>query len=77
MARGCLTWKVTPGPCPVDDTPFTACTPASVAAGRHTVTVPVRRPRVLAQQEPPPPATSTAVEFTTATYRGQAKRRKR
>lgn len=36
-------WKHDPGPCPVDDTPHTACTPESVAALR----VRAQRPRSL------------------------------
>lgn len=63
MARGFLTLKFDPGPCPVDDTPHTACTPASVGG----LTISVRRPRVLDTVVTPP--VEDAVEFTTATYR--------
>ena len=63
--RGCLTWKMDPGPCPVDDTPHTACTPESVAR-QHAITVAARRPRALDQLPPPAPPAPT---FTTDTYR--------
>jgi hypothetical protein len=51
-------WWDDPGPCPVDDTPHTACTPESVALQQtlrpsQTVTVVVTPPRV----------------FTTSSYR--------
>jgi hypothetical protein len=63
-----------PGPCPVDDTPHTACTPESVG----TVTAAVRRPRVLdrllaaatVRDVAPSAAVATpSAEFTTKTYR--------
>ena len=58
-----------PGPCPVDDTPHTACTPESVAAGK--VIVPVHRPFVLDAMAPAPaPAERTVVEINPKTYRG-------
>lgn len=69
---GCFGWRHDPGPCPVDDTPHTACTPESVA--KQKLTVPVRRPRTLdaslaaAARQLTPPA-QEVVEFTTATYR--------
>lgn len=66
--RWCGWWRHDPGPCPVDDTPHTACTPESV--GRALVTVALPRPpvldRMLAAANPAPPA---PVEFTTKTYR--------
>jgi len=49
-------WKDDPGPCPVDDTPHTACTVESVALRSRvsqTCTVPITPPRT----------------FTTASYR--------
>jgi hypothetical protein len=52
-----------PGPCPVDDTPHTACT----SEGASSLTVPLRRPRVLDAVVTPP--VEDAVEFTTATYK--------
>lgn len=68
---GCFSFKPDPGPCPVDDTPHTACTPESVAASmqltisgsaRVSFSVPIAAPRDV----PPKPA---PVEFTTKTYR--------
>lgn len=73
----CVGWKVDPGPCPVDDTPHTACTPASVSTRQIVVTT-VRRPRVLDRMAGPPPSvedlpvTPPAPEvktFTQATYK--------
>lgn len=68
-------WRNDPGPCPVDDTPHTACTPGTVAARGaglvsrtqmdQTVRVPVVRPGWLS----PPPTAQTVVTFTTATYK--------
>lgn len=65
---GCRAWE-DPGPCPVDDTPHTACT--TVAAARRAgappgtlVVIPVRPPAGL-----PVPPVAERVEFTTATYR--------
>jgi len=47
-AFGCgLGWRHDPGPCPVDDTPHTACTPESVARLAAT-TAPTRAPRSMA-----------------------------
>jgi hypothetical protein len=49
-------WSFDPGPCPVDDTPHTACTPESVALqsrSPQTCTVVITPPRV----------------FSTGTYR--------
>jgi len=57
-------WRHDPGPCPVDDTPHTACTPESV--GRQ-LTVQIRRPRVLDRMRPTP-APAPPVEFSTKTY---------
>jgi hypothetical protein len=54
-----LTWRHDPGPCPVDDTPHTACTPESVAA-KHAITVAIRRPRTL---PPPPPIPGARAEL--------------
>jgi hypothetical protein len=42
-----LPWRTDPGPCPVDDTPHTACTPESVARLGPT-TARVRAPRSMA-----------------------------
>jgi hypothetical protein len=53
-----------PGPCPVDDTPHTACTPESVGG---SLTVHSHRPRVL--DRTPAPATAVSPPFTTKTYR--------
>ena len=85
MPFSCAPWRIDPGPCPVDDTPHTACTPESVAAlkSRQAVTVHVKRPRVLeaiaraaalrAGLEPPasqPARLEPApLEFNTKTYR--------
>jgi hypothetical protein len=53
-------WTCDPGPCPIDDTPHTACTPESVALAsslsRQACAVALAPPRVLAT-------------FSTATYR--------
>lgn len=72
--RGCLTWKMDPGPCPVDDTPHTACTPESV----DSLTVTVRRPRVLDRA---PEALTPVTAFSTKTYQrkvhGEAMRKAR
>jgi hypothetical protein len=57
-------WRRDPGPCPVDDTPHTACTPESVS---RQITVAVQRPRVLDQA--PQPVATAAPEFSTKTYR--------
>jgi len=52
-------WMCDPGPCPVDDTPHTACTPESVALAssrsRQSCAIALAPPRVLAT-------------FSTATY---------
>jgi hypothetical protein len=61
----CLFTKHDPGPCPVDDAPYTTCTspdydPLRYPAG-GPITVRVERPQVL---EPPAPVT-----LTTGTYR--------
>lgn len=53
-------WTNDPGPCPVDDTPHTACTPASVAA---QIIVRSREPQTCTVIVQPPRV------FTTATYR--------
>jgi hypothetical protein len=81
---GCGSWYLeTPPPCPVDDTPFTACTPESVAqrlaqqlaAQGQTlppgtlVAVPVERP--LGLPVPSPAAPAPQPTFTTKTYRGK------
>jgi hypothetical protein len=66
--RGGLHHLGVPGPCPVDDTPFTACTTTPAATARGSVTTPLRRPRVL-DQAVTPPLESEAVTFTTKTYR--------
>jgi hypothetical protein len=84
---GCGSWYLeTPPPCPVDDTPYTACTPESVArrlaqqlaaqgqtlpAGTLVV-VPVERPPSLPPATPGPVPQPMVVEtFTTKTYRGK------
>jgi hypothetical protein len=67
MMRGvCHAGKRDPGPCPVDDTPHTACTPESVATQHATalVVTTIQRPRVLDQMPQPEPMT-----FTTKTYK--------
>ena len=74
-----------PPPCPVDDTPFTACTPESVALARAQtqaaaqgqtlptgtiLAIPVARPSTL----PAPvaqPSTVIGPTVTTKTYRGR------
>lgn len=58
---GLAPWNRDPGPCPVDDTPHTACTPESVAARkRGSLTVPIKRPRALEPER---------VIFTTKEYK--------
>ena len=57
MLFGCWGGKHDPGPCPVDDTPHTACTPESVALQRATGGT-----RIVVPVEPPQ-------QFTTATYK--------
>jgi len=65
---GCGGYREDPGPCPVDDTPHTACTPESVAIQKRMGTLPpgtlavgpVYRPQVLDRME---------TTFTTGTYR--------
>jgi len=64
VGRWCGCWRHDPGPCPVDDTPHTACTPESVAAqAAHTAQQIVRRPRVFDR------AAASTTEFSTKTYR--------
>ena len=81
---GCMA----PPPCPVDDTPFTSCTPESVAhklAHQHVVILGVAEPqRVIIRSATGPappvsiePATFTPGTFTTGTYRGKNPRRPR
>ncbi|RPJ53251.1 MAG: hypothetical protein EHM24_33140 [Acidobacteria bacterium] len=76
-------WSHDPGPCPVDDTPHTACTPESVARlrvplastpahARAAQLVAERAAAVVPSPEPPPP-----VPFTTQTYRRATHGRKR
>lgn len=55
-----LGFKTDPGPCPVDDTPHTCCTPESVAAKKRAPEVTV----AIATPAPAPPVT-----FTTSSYR--------
>jgi hypothetical protein len=62
-----------PGPCPVDGTPHTACTPESVGA----LTIHAARPRVLDRQAAT--ALAAAAEaarptFTTKTYRRKVRK---
>lgn len=66
MGRWCGDWRRDPGPCPVDDTPHTACTPESVAAA-GALTVPLHPPPALANMLAAQ-ATPAPVEFTTKTY---------
>jgi hypothetical protein len=88
---GSSPWRRDPGPCPVDDTPHTACTPASIgpaqivsrAAESQTVTVPVVRPGWLGATRPTgptAPAQTVVAEFSTTTYTsraiGRARRRR-
>lgn len=75
-------FKCDPGPCPVDDTPHTACTPESVAhqqvrtigLGTEPQQINVLRagqkPQAPAAPEPPAPVT-----FTTKTYNRKKHRR--
>lgn len=58
-----------PGPCPVDDTPHTACTPESVAG---QISAPSRRPRVLDAMDH-----SVGPEFSTKEYKRAIHGRKR
>jgi hypothetical protein len=86
FAFGCgASWRQDPGPCPVDDTPHTACTPESVAKG--ALVTRTRAPRSMAATleamrvrgtagtlEPgvapvPDVATATAPVISTKTYR--------
>jgi hypothetical protein len=57
--NGWSIWRVDPGPCPVDDTPHTACTAESVALiggrGGGVVTVPTVPPRVFSTASYPRP----------------------
>lgn len=67
-----------PGPCPVDDAPHTTCTSADVGRPLVIVQLPARDEQLAARRPPmtvPPKVTLQPGEFTTATYRGQAKRR--
>ena len=70
-----LTWKHDPGPCPVDDTPHTACTPASVGSA---LTAPARRPRTLPAVPGVPvtelPTTMVGEPVTTKDYRRRGRR---
>ena len=73
-------WKTDPGPCPVDDTPHTACTPASIAAKGNSFVGPGHRPRTLpappaAPAAPAAPSTQVGAPFTTKTYKRQGKQR--
>lgn len=63
---GCGGWSQDPGPCPVDDTPHTACTPESVAAA-SSLTVPLTPPPALVNMQKAEAALAP-VEFTTKTY---------
>jgi hypothetical protein len=72
MARFCLTTLGDPGPCPVDDTPHTGCTPESYAAQQardQTLTVKLRRPRVLDRATAPRAEAVPRDTFTTKTYK--------
>jgi hypothetical protein len=75
-------WRDVPPPCPVDDTPFTACTPESVARQRLAgpvaadtapcvTVVRVNPPQVLTQCRPTSPPDPGRETFTTKTYRGK------
>ena len=58
----CFFWRADPGPCPVDDTPHTACTPET-----SSLTVPLETPGALERlrrRNPP----SRRVEISTKTY---------
>jgi hypothetical protein len=78
-----------PRRCPVDDAPHTTCTSADYDGSKYpagtSVVVPVVRPLVLdelldttAANTPAPPAVDTvSAPFTTATYRGRARRKVR
>jgi len=67
--RICWGFKFDPGPCPVDDTPHTACTTESVAALKAAADLalgPTTGTRLVVPVEPP---AALRVAFTTATYR--------
>ena len=75
--RGCWPWSHDPGPCPVDDTPHTACTsPGYVGDSTQAVAVTVSRPAALRTPALPPPAAAplqdvapvVAETFTTKNY---------
>jgi hypothetical protein len=69
LLQGGNGWRGDPGPCPVDDTPHTACTPemfpGTVVAADGSVTIPLARPPGM--PAPAPPAALPG-EFTTKTY---------
>lgn len=71
-----------PGPCPVDDAPHTTCTSPDVGPAIVVVQLPMRDEQLAATRPPmavpdrrAPTVTLQPGEFTTKTYRGQAKRR--
>jgi hypothetical protein len=93
MTRFCapFLWRPDPGPCPVDDTPHTACcSPDYVGTGRSVIVKPfaaATRVTIPATPLAPPsttdtPAPRSSTKFTTSTYRretrqAQAKRNQR
>lgn len=76
---GCWHGLEVPPPCPVDDTPFTACTPESVALQKARElalaqgrSIPPGTQMALLVRSPLPPAAAPApqpVTFSTKTYR--------
>ena len=75
--RGFTPWSHDPGPCPVDDTPHTACTPESVARLRVPLASTPARDRAVqllaeracATATAPPPEPPPAPPFTTKSYK--------
>ena len=68
----CRWYRRDPGPCPVDDTPHTACTPASISGG-SSLTVPLKRPGWL-PPEPTVTGTFTTKDYTRKKHNPSAKR---
>jgi hypothetical protein len=66
--HGFTFWSHDPGPCPVDDTPHTACTPESLAVRLRSTPA---RDAVLQQLAQRRAARDAAPTFTTKTYRGK------
>ena len=64
----CWGWRHDPGPCPVDDTPHTACTPESVALQRAADAAlgATTGTRVVVPVEPP---SGVLASFSTTSYR--------